>query len=656
MRDDDIGLFWEDEPRVPGERHARVMPDIPDTGWEPPAEFPNLRGAKALAVDVETKDEGINADAGPGWARGQGHLVGIAVGTPEGDRWYFPMRHTVEPETNMNPEHVLAWARDHLTDPGTSILGANITYDVGWLREEGVHLKGRLHDVQFAEALIREDANVALEALGQRYLDEGKESNQLYEWCDAYYTGGTTDQRKNIWRAPPRLVGPYAESDVDLPFRVFEKQWPILEKEKLLDVYEMECKLIYLMIEMRYRGVQIDLDRAEELQSTFEDKLADVNEAIAHMVGFPVNPDKASDMKRAFKHLGLQWGVTKKGNPSFKKAVLKKVKHPFVDLIGHKREYEKLLNTFIRGYILDSHVDSRLYCSFNQLRGRRYGARSGRFSSSNPNLQNIPSRTEEGQLIRTCFVPDEGHVGWRKIDYSQIEYRYLAHYASGPGSEEVRMQYKKDPNTDFHNLVRDIIKNVAHRELERTSVKNVNFGVAYGMGIAALASLLQLNTKEASELLDTIHKAAPFLRSTMDDHITVAENTGFITTIMGRRSRFDYWVPQRYDEAATPLPFDKAIRLYRSVRRAYVHKSLNRRLQGSAADLIKMAMLKCWEGGHFDEIGVPLLTVHDELDFSDPGGVDHVFADIVDVMENAIQCSVPIKADMEIGPSWGQVT
>ncbi|MGW8180122.1 MAG: DNA polymerase, partial [bacterium] len=134
-----------------------------------------------------------------------------------------------------------------------------------------------------------------------------------------------------------------------------------------------------------------------------------------------------------------------------------------------------------------------------------------------------------------------------------------------------------------------------------------------------------------------------------------AEYFGYITTILGRRSRFDLWVPERYNEDAVPLSYDKALLAYRNPKRAYLHKALNRRLQGSAADLIKAAMLKAWEDGIFDETGVPRLTVHDELDFSDPGGKDEAFRALVDVMENAIQFKVPVKVDLEIGRSWGEV-
>lgn len=655
MRTDNVGLFWQDIQRAKGERMARVMPPIPETGWLPPTEFPRLHNAKALAIDVETKDPELLTN-GPGWARGVGHLVGMSVGTEDGGRWYFPMRHEVEAENNMDPNHVLAWARDNLCDPTQPKIGANITYDVGWLRQEGVHVRGELHDVQFAEALLRESRTVNLDDLGQRYLGEGKESNILYEWCAAYYGGAETDtQRKNIWRAPPSLVGPYAISDVDLPFRVLEKQWPLMANEQLLNLYSMECRLIYLMIEMRYAGVTVDIPRVEELRDTLVSDLVGIDKTIQDIVGFEVNTNAAASIAEAFDVLGLYYGRTTKSNaPSFTKTFLKTVQHPIGKLIREKKSREKLLSTFIEGYIFSSHVNGKVYGQFHQLRSDKSGARSGRFSSSNPNLQNIPVRSDLGKLMRKIFIPDIGHLQWRRYDYSQIEYRGMAHYAVGPMSDQVRQMYQEDPTTDFHTLVQGIIRDVAGQELERKAVKNVNFGTAYGMGVAKLATDLGLSLQDAKTLLEAIHGAAPFLKATMNMCMDEAQELGYITTILGRRSRFDTWEPGGYTkEKFKPLPFDKAVLTYRNPKRSQLHKALNRRLQGSAADLIKAAMLKCWEDGVFDDIGVPRLTVHDELDFSDPGGKDEGFKTMKHIMETALPFRVPILVDTEIGPNWG---
>ena len=181
-RGDEFGMFWEDAVQTSsrGQKVARVMPPIPDTGWVPPTSFPDLSRARVISIDCETKDLEL-LDNGPGWARGAGHIVGVSVGANGGGRWYFPMRHEVEPEQNMDPEKVLAWLRETLGNPAQPKVGANITYDVGWLMHEGVNVAGQLIDVQFAEALLDVRAEVSLETLAQKYLQEGKESNLLYK-------------------------------------------------------------------------------------------------------------------------------------------------------------------------------------------------------------------------------------------------------------------------------------------------------------------------------------------------------------------------------------------------------------------------------------------------------------------------------------------
>lgn len=647
-------MFWQDLPRKKGDPIARVMPPIPDTGWEAPNEFPDLRGASALAIDVETWDPEID-DHGPGWARHIGHIVGIAVGTPAGDRFYFPIRHSVEKDYNLDSDLVLSWARETLSNPNQPKIGANITYDVGWLREEGVYVRGPLYDVQFAEALLKETATVALDDLGERYCGIGKTSEQLYEWCDLYYGGGTKDQRKNIYRAPPRLVGPYAEGDVDLPLRVLERQWPRLVEQDLLDLFFMECRLIYLMVEMRFAGVTVDLNHIEAMETGLIEEIDVYTEQIKQLVGFDVNIGSGQQLAEAFDVLGLPYNRTAKGNPSFTKSFLKTVNHPVAQLIRDKRAREKLLGTFVESYVINSHIDGKVYGQFHQLRKDDGGARSGRFSSSAPNLQNIPIRSKIGKTIRKGFIPDPGHACWRKYDYSQIEYRGLAHYAVGEGADDVRRRYHEDPNIDFHAMVQTIVFEVVNQKHDRPLIKNINFGTIYGMGIQTMSEYLNLSRGEAKALLEAIHGAAPFMRSTMDATMEEAAYFGYITTILGRRSRFDLWVPEKWTEDVVPLPYEQALLSYRNPKRAYLHKALNRRLQGSAADLLKASMLKAWEDGIFDETGVPRLTVHDELDFSDPGGKEEAFKALVDVMENAIPFRVPVKVDLEIGPSWGEV-
>lgn len=635
------------------------MPPIPDTGWTTPTEFPDLSRAAALSFDVETYDPELD-EHGPGWARGVGHIVGIAVGTPDGGRWYFPMRHTIEKATNLEPENVLRWARDALGNERQPKIGANVTYDVGWLRQEGVHVRGELHDVQFAEALLSESATVALDDLAERYLGEHKTTSVLYDWCSAYYGGAPTQkQRKNIYRTPPRLTGPYAEGDVDLPFRILNLQWPLLHQQGLWDVYRLECDLIPLMVEMRFAGVSVDVEEAARLREELLRQRDDALGNLRYHAGFDVNVNAKDSLARLFDSYGIPYSRTAKGNPSFTGAFLERVDHPIGQLVREVRMYEKLVGTFIDGYILDANVNGKVHGEFHQLRGDGNGARSGRYASSNPNLQNLPVRTDLGRQVRRCFVPDNGHERWRKYDYSQIEYRFLAHFAVGPMSDHVRSLYVTDPTIDFHDMTRELIKQQTGQDLRRGDVKNINFGLVYGMGIAALSRRLGLTVAQGKKLFASYHKGAPFVRPTMDECMREAQTNGYITTVLGRRSRFDLWEPEEFskkEDRKKALPYALARQKYGPrIKRAYLHKALNRRLQGSAADEIKVAMLRCWKDGIYAETGVPRLQVHDELDFSDPGGKDDAFREMQRVMATAIPLRVPVLVGLDVGPNWGDV-
>jgi len=660
------GLFWHDDrPEV-----RRLMPPIPETGWQTPRDLPSLAAAHALAIDVETYDPELTAH-GPGWARGRSHLVGIAVGTDDGWRRYFPIRHTVEASYNLQPEHVLAWAAVELARPQQPKLGANLMYDVGSLRAEGVLVQGELYDVEFAEALLDEAATVNLDDLGQRYLDKGKTSSQLYDWCRAWYGGGV-DQRMNIWRAPPRLVGPYAEGDVDLPFAVLDKQWQRLQSEELVDLFRMECALIPLLVEMRFAGVSVDLVRAEQVRSDLLAASTIEQAKLRSIVGFDVNVNAAASIAKAFDKFGYPYDRTPKGAPSFDKDFLVACHNPIAGAVNEIRKLDKLRTTFVENYILGAHVKGKVYCSFNPLRADETGARSGRFSSNDPDLQNIPVRDKVwGKKIRGLFIPDSGHKQWRKFDESQIEYRLLVHYAVGPGADEARCKYATDPNTDYHSWVQhEVVGPQAGWDMStpelvkfwRFLVKNINFGCVYGMGEGHLAELINKPLREAKTILAAYHRGVPFVRATMAACCDEVERLGYITTLLGRRSRFDLWEPVTRAKCAAarlanpPLPYNEALLTYGQIKRAYAYRSLNRRLQGGAADLFKVAMLKCWQSGVYAQTGVPRLIVHDEKDFSDAGNsTNEAFREMKHIMETPLRLRVPLIVNEERGPNWGEL-
>lgn len=664
-RFDNFGLLWQDAASSKSGARQRAMPPIPETGWRRPDYFPNLSAAKVISFDVETydpelTDQGKIKGKGPGWARHSGHLVGAAIGVEDGTSWYFPMRHEVRPEENMDPDHVLGWLRHTLAGPQPKV-GANLIYDLGWCLEESVPVGGPLYDVQFAEALLNSEApDVSLEALSQSWLGEGKESNLLYRWCADFYGGPATGrQRKNIYRAPPCLVGPYAQSDANLPIRVLNKQWQELSRLGLMELFSMECGLIRLLVAMRFKGAPINVDRVEELASRFKGEIVALDGEIKRQVGFEVNTAAAQSLAKAFEALGLPYQRTEpternpNGNPSFTADFLESVDHPVAQLIVTRRQKEKLRAVFLESYLLKNHVNGKIHCSFHPLKGDENGARSGRFSSSDPNLQNIPVRTEEGKLIRQCFV---ANGLWRKYDHSQIEYRMLANHAVGPGAEDIRARYRANPDTDYHDATIELIKNLVGLELERRPAKTINFGLIYGMSQPELARRLHL-ADGGKQLFAAYHKGVPFAKATMESCMEFAGRHGYIDTVLGRRSRFDLWTSQQWSADKQALPMEKALAKYGRIQRAFLHKALNRRLQGGAADVMKRGMLKCYESGVFDVIGYPGLTVHDELDFDDEtdGQQDEAWEYMKHTLETCMGnlIRVPLLVDMKTGANWG---
>lgn len=662
MRFDSFGMFWEDAPAsATRTRDARPMPPIPETGWRPRsmADLPDLRNCKVISFDTETKDPKLNAN-GPGWGRGIGHIVGISFAAPGIPGFYLPIRHETCSEYNLDPEPVLRYADAMLNTPNIPKVGANLIYDVGWCWWEKVRVSGPLYDVQFAEALLdSETPKVNLDVLSHKYLHRGKQTSLLYKFLSEWSGRGEAHPRlrEDIYRCPPQLVGPYAEADADQPLAIIEKQWGAMERRGVLDLFFIECKLIPLLVAMRLQGAPVDIPYAEQFHDELAGELKQLEVQMQEVAGVRVNPNSTADLKAAFKRNGIPVPIRKgtEATVTFDAAALEGLAdtHPLPALVLEWRQREKVRGTFIKSYLLDSHIDGRIYCSFHPLKGEGGGARSGRFSSSDPNLQNIPVRTDIGKRVRRAFVAQKG-ARWRKWDYSQIEYRLLAHHAVGPGADELRAKFNANPDIDYHELVQELIRQLTGIELDRRPVKTINFGLIYGMSQKELARRLGLAAKAGQDLFQNYHRAAPFAKATMDDAVREAERYGTVTTLLGRRSDFNMWVGSAWEDEAVGLPYEKALLRYGSkLKRAYTHKALNRRLQGGAADIMKKAMVDCYEAGIFAETGIPLLTVHDELDFEDFGAEDAPCWEAMrDIMENCVKTRVPIRIDDSKGPNW----
>ena len=678
--------------------YIRELPPVPDTGWKTPTYFPDLRGALCIGVDTETKE--TDFDHGPGWARGEGHIIGVSIAALWPDRrrgkWYFPVRHEVEQHDNLDPTSVFTWLRGELDTPGIPKILANGLYDYGWLSTENVFPKGQIYDVQFAEALIDENANVALDVLGNKYLGRGKTVDHCKEWIlKAYPTANANNWRGYLWRTPPRLVGWYAEDDADMPIDIFERQYEIMVAEQTFDLFKMECGLTPLFVRMRMEGVPVDIGHFEMLREQMVQETKDLYAKLSYAVGY--NFDNVSDktqMARAFDAAGIQYprtAATKNypnGQASFKKEWLKALADEgFRDptglgqLVMDIREREKLVGTFIDSYVLGrARVDrgsngmGRIYCSFHPLRGEDGGAKTGRLSSSDPNLQNIPARTLLGKRVRDGFPPEYGHVGYHKKDYSQIEYRMLAHFAVGRGADEMRQRFIDDPSTDYH---KDTQKDVAilrgidlsrmtpdEIALDRKPIKNINFGLIYGQTEPSLAYKAGWSKPQAVEFFSAYHAGRPFVKATMEAIQSEVIAFGYVTTLLGRRTRFNQWEPKNFNDRVTndagkrvSFTLDEAIRRFGgNIKRAYAYRGVNYKFQGSAADIFKVSMSRLYAEGVYDYIGYPKLLVHDEKDWSkrdDSKATNDAFAYAAHVMETAVPCNVPLKVDSTEGAVWG---
>lgn len=651
MRADSMGFFWQDLPveKTGRAEHVRPMPAIPATGWTLPSEFPRLEAAKVLAIDCETKDPNLT-EMGPGSIRRDGHIVGISVGTEDGGRWYFPMRHEVG-GGNMDAEQVLRWAGDELTRHGQTKVGANLMYDCEWLASEGVEVAGPFIDVQYQEALLDENAkSYSLETLGQKYLGEGKQSNALYEWCAQAY-GGAADgtQRANIYRAPASLVGPYAESDCDLPLRIARVQQGRLAREELLGVAELENALIPMLLAMRRRGVRVDVAAARALGDTWAKTVDD----IGRLTG--ASPWNQGEIAAVCDRAGIDYPRTAAGRPSFKKDWLNKHADPLIASIARARRLDKARGTFIDGHIFGHAVNDRIHIAFHPLRTDKGGTVSGRFSSTHHNL---PKRDEEiGPLIRSLFLPEEGE-DWLRFDYSQIEPRIQFHYASGPLAEAMRARLRAEPWLNCYRLMMLDMQglNVDHDEFYEV-FKSIWLGISYGMGDPKLAASLGVGLEQARFWRKSF---PPYILELFDKASMRAARQGVITTLFGRRARFPLWESRDWNESQVDGAMsEEAARAKYSdrVRRAFTHKALNRLAQGSGADVMKKAMLDIWRSGVCRVIGPPKITLHDELGFSKPRTRegDEAAAEAGRLMENCVTLRVPLRVEREEGQNWGNL-
>ena len=606
------------------------------TEWVKPTEFPDLRQAHTIAIDLETHDPDLKT-LGSGSIVGRGKVVGIAVAV-DGYSGYFPFDH--EGGGNLEKSKVIQWFTDICQSPADKIFH-NAMYDVCWIRAMGIKINGNIYDTMIAASLVNENRfRFDLNSLGWDYVGRGKNETELKvaakEWG--------IDPKADMWKLPSMYVGNYAERDAELTLDLWKVMQKELSDQDLGSIFELETDLFPCLVDMRFLGVKVDVQKAHELkrQLTLQEEM--LLHKIKKETGQDIQIWAARSIAKVFDKLHLPFDRTEKtGSPSFTKNFLQNHPHPLVKLITRAREINKAHTTFIDTIIKHSHK-GRIHAEINQLRGDNGGTVTGRFSYSNPNLQQIPARNKDlGPRIRALFIPEEGHT-WGCFDYSQQEPRLVVHYATLQnlyGVDEVLEAYREG-DADFHDIVADMA------EIPRSQAKTINLGLFYGMGKNKLQAELGINKESAEDLFKQYHNQVPFVRQLMNAVMQRAQSSGKIRTLLGRLCRFPLWEPNQFG-IHKALPHEQALAEHGpGIKRAYTYKALNKLIQGSAADMTKKAMLELHKEGI-----IPHIQVHDELDISVK---DKQQAELIkSVMESAVSLEVPNKVDYESGPNWGTI-
>jgi DNA polymerase I-like protein with 3'-5' exonuclease and polymerase domains len=608
----------------------------PQTEWVVPEELKDLRGHKEIAVDLETCDPEL-MELGSGNVVGRGKIVGIAVAV-EGWSAYYPIAH--EGGGNMDKKLVLNWLQDLFKQDSTFIFH-NAMYDICWLRSSGITPPAKIVDTMIAASLVNENRwSFRLDALAKEYAGIGKDEAVLQAAAKEY----GIDAKKDMWKLPSMFVGQYAERDAESTLKLWHRMKVELSDQDLWTIFETETRLFPCLVDMRFKGVRVDVEKADKIKKELIDKENKIISKIKDLTGVSVELWAASSIAKVFDSLKLPYDRTEKtGAPSFTKNFLSNHPNEIAQGISYAREINKAHTTFIDTIVKHSHK-GRIHADINQIRSDQGGTVTGRFSMSNPNLQQIPVRHKElGPLIRSLFIPEENHK-WGVFDYSQQEPRILIHYAKLQrldGINEIASAYQSG-EADFHSAVAKMAG------IERSQAKTINLGLMYGMGKNKLMAELGLMKEAAEKLIAQYHSKAPFIKQLMQAVSRRADESGRIRTLGGRVCHFDLWEPTTFG-AGMPKPHAEALKEYGpGIKRAGTYKALNRLIQGSAADMTKLSIIALSENGI-----IPHIQIHDELDVS----VEHSeqAKQIVEIMESAIKLEIPNKVDYECGDSWGSI-
>tara|TARA_R110000764_G_scaffold36736_2_gene82000 strand:+ start:27911 stop:29812 length:1902 start_codon:yes stop_codon:yes gene_type:complete len=621
----------------------------PRSDWTPTpiSELPQWPEHARVGYDLETKDP-LLTKLGPG-VRRDGKVIGIGFAIEDGPAHYIPIGHTNG--RNQDPAHAWQYIRDQAARHKGAIVGANLPYDLDYSAENKVEFGCDLLDVQVAQPLIDElQWSYSLDNIAKGWGLPGKDEEQLRLAAAAW----GINPKSQMHELPPEQIGQYAEQDCRLPLQILRRQERALEEAGLMDVWRLESKLLLVLLKMRRRGVRIDFDRMDQVAVWAMEQEISALARINHLTGSRLTAaetTKASALGPILRELGLVVPQTEKtGKDSVKTPWLETLEHPVADAMIAAKKFNKLRTTFVES-IRTHAIGDRIHCTLRQGIGEDDsgddgGARYGRLSCKDPNLQQQPARDPViGPRWRSIYLPEEG-ASWCKGDYSSQEPRITAHYAAeskSPGGEAMVQRYIDNPRLDYHQTIADIMSQ------PRKPAKTIGLGLNYGMGEGKLCMGLKLPTIEKSftkrngekvtylaagpegaALLAKYHRAVPYADDLATRMKARAAKVGYVRTWDGRRCRF-------------PLIWQDGRQVYGDTR-----KAMSRVVQGSAAGQMRKAMVDADEAGHKLQ-----LQVHDELNKSSDSHADG--KRMTQIMVDAIKFRTPMVVDMEWGPSWGEL-
>jgi DNA polymerase I-like protein with 3'-5' exonuclease and polymerase domains len=637
--------------------------------WQPPANLPDLRRAGVIALDTETRDDGLRNNLGSAWPWGDGYVCGVSVAwRAEGDirAHYIPLRHPDSP--NFDREQVFTWLQD-LVASDVRFITHNGLYDWGWLSTGGVAMppSDRLEEIIAQATLVDENRfTYGLDTLCAWRGLPGKDETLLEQ---AVRAAGFAKRKKkinareHIWQLPAHAVGTYAETDAASTFALWENLNPILDREGTRRAYRLEIDLLPMVLEMRRRGIRIDQTAAESARDLCLRKRDATLAEISEKLGTPISMVEINGKKwkaQTFDTHSISYPRTPKGNPSFragKTGWMLTHPHWLPPLIAQATKYDTAAGKFFESHILNHIVNGRVYSEIHPHRADDGGgAKSLRFSYSDPPLQQMPSRDKElAPLVRGVFLPDEGEI-WAKSDISQQEFRFIVHHAASrnlPQAMAAAEIYCSNANADFHATVADMTG------LARGDAKAVNFAKVFGAGPAKFAEMIGRPLHEAKDIITQYDGKLPFVQRLAKICEREAKRLGYTELYDGARRHWDYWEAAGvFAKGAGPCSLEEAQRRRadpehawhgRYLRRYKVHTALNALIQGSAARHTKLWMRAVWREGV-----VPLLQMHDALDCSVTSREQGEL--VARLGYEAVALKVPIVVDLKFGRTWGDAT